>query len=254
VLLGYVLLRHTAPSTTTQKPTWDSLDLGALLGPQYEHLTFATMGPLNQSLTVAGESIAYGKVELLDQDGSILGWTCGNAVASGRDIAKFYYDLLSESGSLLSKESLAVMQNWSRVDVGWASNALDYGAGLMIQNVSPKVKAPPSVSDFSTYIGHGGDTYAFMSDNGFFPGINASISVIVNIDYDFEYPTNVITCPVFQLAAKYAGFDVDLGCEAPVSRDDMHYECQSLYGHPTCVGGIRINSNMTRVECNATCR
>ena len=41
-----------------------------------------------------------------------------------------------------------------------------------------------SRSNLASYIGHGGDTYAFMSDNGYFPALNASISVIVNEDAD----------------------------------------------------------------------
>ena len=40
-------------------------------------------------------------------------------------------------------------------------------------------KLPPH-DHVGTYIGHGGDTYAFLSDAGYYPKLNASITVIVN--------------------------------------------------------------------------
>lgn len=220
----------------------------------FQGVNFATSGLLNETLTVAGESIAYGKEELLLQDSAILGWTCGNAIASGQAIARFYYELLRPGGTLLSPESLAVMTNWSVVNKGWANGTLAYGAGLMINNVSPKVKAPASQGDFANYVGHGGDTYAFTSDNGFFAAINASISVIVNQDYDWQYPTYVVTCPVLELAARYKlGHAVDLGCVASKPRAREHYVCQNLFGQPTCVGQTLTKSNLTRDMCQETC-
>lgn len=40
------------------------------------------------------------------------------------------------------------------------------------------------VDDSTAYVGHNGATYGFRSSNGFFKSINASISLIVNSDYD----------------------------------------------------------------------
>ena len=112
---------------------------------------------------------------------------------------------------------------------GWAEGYIDYGAGLMIQNVSPKIGKLPSLEHIASYVGHGGDTYAFMSDNGFFPKLNVSISVIVNQDHDFEYPSYVTTCKVVEIAARYLGHgDVDLGCDAP--NPNPKYNCENLYG------------------------
>jgi hypothetical protein len=54
----------------------------------------------------------------------------------------------------------------------------------MIQNVSTKYRkldgAQAGMSHMGSYIGHGGETYGFQSDSGFYPQLNAAISVIVN--------------------------------------------------------------------------
>jgi len=50
-------------------------------------------------LKVGGASQAYGEAEIYSQDASILGWTCGNLAASARDVAKFYWNLLSPYAS-----------------------------------------------------------------------------------------------------------------------------------------------------------
>ena len=134
---------------------------------------------------------------------------------------------------------------------GWAEGYIDYGAGLMIQNVSPKIGKLPSLEHIASYVGHGGDTYAFMSDNGFFPKLNVSISVIVNQDHDFEYPSYVTTCKVVEIAARYLGHgDVDLGCDAP--NPNPKYNCENLYGQKTCVESYRGGSS--KASCESSCR
>jgi hypothetical protein len=124
-------------------------------------------------LTVAGRSLAYGEAELFNQDASILGWTCGYLIASARDVAKFYWDLLSPfaDNKVVSDASLKTMQEWNTLDKGWAEGHIQYGAGLMIQNVNEASysRTPPALNLTASYVGHGGDTYGFMSDNGYFP-------------------------------------------------------------------------------------
>jgi hypothetical protein len=41
-----------------------------------------------------------------EQDSSIMGWTCGYLVASAKDVAKFYWNLLGPNNSILSPEAL----------------------------------------------------------------------------------------------------------------------------------------------------
>jgi hypothetical protein len=64
-----------------------------------------------KGLTVAGYSQAYGQATLFEQDASILGWTCGDLVASARDVAKFYWDLISPDSlnKVVSEASLSSM-------------------------------------------------------------------------------------------------------------------------------------------------
>merc|ERR1719506_897975 len=104
------------------------------------------------------------------------------------------------------------MEQTRTLSAGWAAGHIDYGTGLMIQNMSPKQSyawrkaghTSPTPANFSaSYIGHAGDTYAFQSDNGFFRKYNASISVVVN--QDTEPPANFITCQVLQVVAKHFG-------------------------------------------------
>jgi len=73
-------------------------------------------------LTVGGRSLVYGEAELFAQDASILGWTCGYLIASARDVAKFYWNLLSPHSSdrIVSEESLKIMQEFNTIDKGWA--------------------------------------------------------------------------------------------------------------------------------------
>jgi len=52
----------------------------------------------------------------------------------------------------------------------------------MVQNVNARkgYEKDPPLHLLASYAGHGGDTYGFVSDNGYFPMLKASISVITN--------------------------------------------------------------------------
>lgn len=52
---------------------------------------------------MAGASHAYGTAELYAQDASILGWTCGNVVATAEDVAGFYWRLLGPSHMIVQR-------------------------------------------------------------------------------------------------------------------------------------------------------
>ena len=148
---------------------------------------------------------------------NILGWTCGNGISSGLDAALFVYDLLSpafyndqdddqdsnvaprrrQEVPIVSKQGLQDMLNFTTLNTGWAKNEVDYGGGIMVQNVNLKYAMPPFDNKPPphhaplTYFGHGGDTYGFMSDSGYYPLLNASVAVIVNQDSDYIYPRYV---------------------------------------------------------------
>ena len=264
VLAGLVLAgasgRHGSDG-----PTWSSFDtaafskaLGLDTNPAFKDskFTFPVGGALNQQgLSVGGSSVQYGKTELWAQDASILGWTCGNAVASAHDVARFYYQLLGPTGSILPAATVKAMQHWHTLDAGWAEGFLDYGTGLMIQNVSPlqsggwSHRGPPPRNASASYIGHAGDTYAFQSDNGFFPAYNASISIVAN--QDTAAPSQFVTCQVVQIVAKHFGETIDLGC--PPLPTSAKYTCQVSFGQKVCIQAS-FRANMTRDQCEQTCQ
>ena len=68
------------------------------------------------------------------------------------------------------------------------------------------------VDSNSTFWGHAGDTYGFQSAQGFFYGLNASMSIIVNVDFDFRYPMGLL-CKVVQIVNKYKNITEELKCQ-----------------------------------------
>jgi CubicO group peptidase (beta-lactamase class C family) len=255
LLAGLALLRH-APDG---QQTWETYDQMAALGltrDAFPHTHTPRTGPMDQrGLTAAGDSKFYGVTTLYHQDASILGWTCGNVIASAQDAARFYWELLG-THSVVNASSLAVMEEWRTLDKGWDKGHLDYGHGVMVQNVSPRfapVKAP--LDNLATYYGHGGEAYAYQSDNGFFPKLNASISVITAQDTDFSLSNYVVTCRVVEIVAAHRGVLPilrDLKCKAPEDR----FFCKLQYGQHACWPGAdphHRNASTTRAACSATC-
>jgi len=119
----------------------------------------------------------------------------------------------------------------------------------MIQNVSPQFFRLPPLDHIASYIGHGGDTYAFMSDNGFFPTLNASLSIIVNEDIDYRYPTGIVSCPIIELVAAAKGFGtIDLDCSPPTP---PLYFCTHDHGAPRCIPSS--HHGESKATCDAKC-
>jgi len=257
VLAGLVLAAATGGHTWSD---FDSHNFIRTLGLETNKnlegvlLDFPTRGVLSKSgLTVAGTSVQYGRMELFEQDASVLGFTCGNCIGSSWDVARFYYELLGPTPSLLSPKSVQAMQNWRLLNSGWAKGGLEYGTGLMIQNVAPTQshRTLPMLNQSGTYIGHAGDTYAFQSANGFYPRYNASISVVVN--EDTENPASIVACPVLEVVAAHFGEPEDFGC--PVLPAVAHYYCGDSYGQKICIEyNTNSHANMTKQECDAQCK
>ena len=100
------------------------------------------------------------------QRGGVLGWTCGNMAATTQDVSAFYHDLLVAK-RILSPASLQAMQDFHLLDFGWARGGIYYGGGLMIeQSIYHGTRIPPHFGDWGAYMGHGGDTYGFLSEQG----------------------------------------------------------------------------------------
>ncbi|KAL3912977.1 MAG: hypothetical protein SGPRY_008149, partial [Prymnesium sp.] len=212
ILAGLVLLGASDAST------WRALDQAFLLPrSRFPRSRFPTAGPINQTATVKGRSAAFSSspVEIWGQDVSVLGWTCGNLVAPAEEMSLFLYSLLVER-SVVSDKSLSIMKDAVPLNVGWAKGYISYGAGLMIQQTSRKPSAyPPRLSDWGAYLGHGGDTYGFLSEQGLLPQLNATFSVIANEDYYMQgqYVKSTLACHFIELAAdEVLGLKLDLDC------------------------------------------
>lgn len=126
----------------------------------YPHSMFPAQGVTHElGLTVPGLSLMCGKAEIWNQDYSIMGWTCGNGMASARDVAKFYWDFLGPNRHLVSEDRVIEMMNFTFCDKGWAAPYLMYGGGLMPSAVAPWKDYPPVNNTLN--FGHGGHTYGF---------------------------------------------------------------------------------------------
>jgi hypothetical protein len=65
-------------------------------------------------------------------------------------------------------------------------------------------------------MGHGGDTYGFLSEQGIIGQLgNASFSVVSNEDYEGSFVTMSVACRVITAAAKaLKGQTLDLHCRS----------------------------------------
>ncbi len=105
------------------------------------------------------------------------------------------------------------MQDFRPLDVGWAKGFIQYGSGLMIQQTSRTGRFPPQTSDWGSYVGHGGDTYGFLSEQGVIPQLNASFAVVANEDGNGNFVKGALACGIIEIAARvFAGAQVDLKC------------------------------------------
>jgi len=210
VLLGLVL-------AAVGGVEWDELDQRVVFQhqQQFSRSHFLDSGPLKQRLTVPGISRLYGgaPIKIYDQPSEILGYTCGNLVAPTIDMARFFKELLVKK-SLVSTELLEFMQDFRVMNFGdFGVDMLRYGAGLILEQVSPAGNLPARLGDWGTYVGHGGMTYGFVSEQGMIPQLNATFSVVKNHDKDVLLDAYVLVCELIQEAANiYGGEVLDLSC------------------------------------------
>lgn len=221
VMAGLVLLAHSPDACND----WKRLDLFSLALPaelhaKYANVRFINDEPISTAATVPGASafIPTQNTTIWAQRGGVLGWTCGNMAASALDMAHLLYDLLVAPGAILTPSSVAAMQQFHLLDYGWAEHYIYYGAGLMIEQPAttsggPRV-GPPVFGEWGAYMGHGGDTYGFLSEQGIVSKLgNASFSVVANTDSDYQLVTNAMACRLIQTAAKVLqDTTIDLHC------------------------------------------
>jgi len=221
---------------------WYEVDLGAALFPDrtaYPSMSFPPKGnnssaKLSTYLTVPGKSYgsAWGSTTIFDQHPTVLGWTCGNLVATPSDVAAYFYDLLDKDAMaegpapLLSQASITEMTTFRNLTKGWRSgkdDAIRYGAGLMNSTVGYSQKLDVH--------GHEGDTYGFMSAQGYLPLLKGAFSVAVNIENEDGEPMYRMECMLLQTVHHliHGASPNSLGCDKSMASSKM----QSLLSYST---------------------
>ena len=209
VLAGLVLLAHDEGA----RGAWERLDLFGLIfppavRPRYANVSFIDDELISSTATVPGFSgMIKGELTTIwAQRGGVLGWTCGNMAASTLDVAQFYRDLLVTK-TILQPATVELMESFNVLNYGWEKGRLWYGAGLMIEQSASAhdhtITFPPDFRQWGSYIGHGGDTYGFLSEQGIVGGLgNASFSVVANMDYETSFVQGAMACRTISTAAK----------------------------------------------------
>ena len=143
------------------------------------------------------------------------------------EVARFYEALLLRR-DLISASSLDSMLECAPIDNGWARGVITYCGGLMLVEAARRGPYPPKLGDWGTYLGHGGDTYGFLSEQGVLPRLNASFSVVVSSDSPRISLTFQVVCPLIEMAAWHLQkIKLSLGCPR---RDSMtHAAAPALY-------------------------
>eukprot|EP01060_Flectonema_neradi_P004029 TRINITY_DN12667_c0_g1_i1.p1 TRINITY_DN12667_c0_g1~~TRINITY_DN12667_c0_g1_i1.p1 ORF type:complete len:406 (+),score=77.95 TRINITY_DN12667_c0_g1_i1:60-1277(+) len=208
ILAGLIIMQvtgHDDWTTFTQMQHLTGPAATALSGAHF----FANQN-LTQYLTCAGRSGSQPMVPIEDQSSSILGFTCGNLVGTALHMARFMHALVHQK-DILSADILNQMETFKPLSTGWAKGRIQYGLGLMIQPTSLNATLPPVASELGSYIGHGGDTYGFLSEQGYYSHLNATMVVIANTDAPGYFVQNVMACNAVKVAAP-----IVLGVDAPV--------------------------------------
>lgn len=132
-------------------------------------------------------------------------------VAAPRDLANFFFHLLDEDiakqddSPLLSAASRHEMQQFHKFTAGWEAGQIQYGAGLMLLGYG-------NSRSLVLVVGHEGDTYGFVSSQGYVPNLKAAYSIASNIDNDT--PMEAMACYLHQISQReIGGSKQDLGCK-----------------------------------------
>merc|ERR1712151_674801 len=180
--------------------SWASLDQHDVTpSTRFPDLHFANSGSIDKYLTVPGYSTDNPDIPVAKQNANILGWTCGNLVGTTRGMASWMWDLLV-ARSVLGPTALPLMTDVQPISFGWGKPWLNYGSGLFVQQLDfTKLRHPYHIGDWGTTIGHGGDTYGYISDQGFIPQLNATWSWAANSDAGVS--SFDVTCNIIRTAA-----------------------------------------------------
>lgn len=226
VLLGLVLTAHSGQDDWTKVKTSDFWHPHVRARFEKE-LHFFTDEPLQQWLTVPGLTYTYTfppyppyykpgpEYVVAEQNSSITGFTCANAVTNPFTMARFQYALLHE-GSVVSPDSLKEMEAFEMLDAGWFKGSLEYGLGLMSASYTGPAEDGPKFNDWGAWIGHAGEVYGYTSFQAYYYGINATLSVVFNTDGGLSnrQDSSSLPCQVVEAGANILyNAGVDFGCK-----------------------------------------
>jgi len=226
--MGFVLLAHSPAEN------WWNLDVMKFFPEPVQkdlrRVSLYQREMINKHLVVPGHAAGgwggYPNTTLYNQSSTILGWTCGNMAASAHDVAVFYWNLLGPEARVVPEAMVTEMKKFKPINKGWASGEIQYGAGLMIRNYDHgfnyTTMGAPTYDRIGQAVGHGGDTFGFLSEQGMLFGLNASISLIINHDSGVYVGTDLM-CHAVKIASKaLLGREANLTCEvAPPTTSEM---------------------------------
>jgi hypothetical protein len=230
---SYVMAGLLLASVLNPDGDWFEFDLAAAAfddGSMFPSMAFPPAGQhdadLSRYLTTPGSSIAptWPTTTIFNQNPSILGFTCGNMVATPRDVAAYFYHTLCPEGAradpipLLSDAARDEMFRTEPLSKGWMAGRIEYGAGIMDLAYGSFSRHS---QDFVVSVkGHEGDTYGFLSSSGYVPELQGTYSVASNVDE--STPMEIMTCVFLQTLKQFKkGFNNTLKCGVPyhTSRD-----------------------------------
>lgn len=191
LLLG-VLLAGNSQTTRSWRELDQKLAIPSEQRPSFNRTSFANEGTCAEQTVVHGFIESGVKPTLPAQDvlnvSCAGGWTAGNLVAPTADVARFAYELYSNSG-VVSANALAKM-----IDFGDGRSLFKfYGMGTfsLDWSVGPLRGGGPIA------YGHVGDTYGYQSQVTYFPEYGFSLAVATNIETKSQAQPADTTCQGF---------------------------------------------------------
>eukprot|EP00756_Hemistasia_phaeocysticola_P001805 Hpha_TRINITY_DN11252_c0_g1::TRINITY_DN11252_c0_g1_i1::g.167383::m.167383 len=222
VLLGLLLTEHSGQDDWTKVKTSDFFH-PAVRARFADKVHFFTDEPLDKWLTVPGLSFTWDTstgnwtpgptYSVAKQNSSIVGFTCANSVTNPTGMAEFYHALLHDQ-TVLQPSTMKEMLSFEILSEGWGKGMIAYGLGMMQGSLNLRDPVPKGFGGWGSYLGHGGMVFGFVSQQSYYWGINASISVVFNADGGLSNRQNdqVLSCQIVEAAANIlyeAGIDLD---------------------------------------------
>lgn len=174
-LLGLLLAQQAGAQSWDDYNQAGGLPKGVLA--EMPHTTFAVHGFCSKFTDVHAYSAERSPPVDVYNMSCTSGWTCGNLISSGADVAVFVRALLGKGERVVKASTQVEMLKTAPFTVGW-SQGLMYGLGVM--DLSRFISMPAG-----SFFGHGGDTYGFNGQVGYSAEHDIGIGVFANTENSF---------------------------------------------------------------------